>query len=90
MATSFNGENVSGFRVGNRDWAGARQDIVNGLLRMAGEALTVREATCVLRMAKDARDACLLSAEESHHTTLIADARMRSLEQAGQSAGNPC
>ena len=89
MATSLNGENLSGSQVGNRDWASARQDIVNGLLRMADEAQATRQATFVLRMAKDARDAGLLSAEEAHHTTLIADARLQSLGREDQGSGTP-
>ena len=89
MTTSCNGENLSRFQVVNRDWAGARQDIVNGLLRMADEARTAREETCVLRMTTDARDAGLLSAEEAHHITLIADARLQSLGREDQGSGTP-
>ena len=75
VVASTNGEG----RAINRDWSRARLDIVNGLLRMADEALTAREATAVLRMACEARDAGLLMSEEACHITLIADARMQCL-----------
>jgi hypothetical protein len=73
----MNGEDNDVGRAVSRDWTSARLDIVNGLLRMADEALTARQATAVLRMAHEAQDAGLLTPEEASHITLIADARIR-------------
>ncbi len=79
-------ESICNYYEVTSDWARARLDIVNGLLRMAGEAQSALECMSVLRMAGDARDAGLLSVEEAHHTALIADARMQSLGRQGNDA----
>ena len=79
-------ESICNYHEVTSDWTRARLDIVNGLLRMAGEAQTALECMSVLRMASDARDAGLLSLEEAHHTALIADARMRCLSREGNDA----
>lgn len=88
MGIPINGEGRNVTRPLNREWNRARQDIVNGLLRLADEALTAREAAAVLRMACEAQDAGLLMSEEACHITLIADARMRCLTKNVRGAVN--
>ena len=79
-------ESICNYHEVTSDWTRARLDIVNGLLRMAGEAHSALECMSVLRMASDARDAGLISLEAAHHPALIADSRMRCLSREANDA----
>ena len=77
------GDGLPGYHYHTPDWDRARLDIVNGLILMASKAETEWQATFVLRAARDAQEAGLLSPEEARDITFIAEVRLETLRQQG-------